>query len=331
MALLPIEKRSPKMLLPADNRTVLRASTFAGGFTQSEIGTWDDCAEKWYLGYNHMLERRGGFEWYFVYGDAVHQTLQDFYRHGSEKVATLQFPEGVLLTAQQEHDRDMWQGILEAQMTQYFHHYADDLEVFSPWVVEEDVEFEFEGVKLRGKIDLGYDTDTGDTDLLMDHKTYGLDDYEGWNFRFQFMFYIWLTQKVFKRKVRKFIVNGIRKPQLRQKQGESGESFIVRIKQAHVQEPLKYFTRHPLPMIKNSMEHFEARVLRPKLERIKLLTQSDTPDIVIESLVRNQNTHNCVKYGATCQFLPICKHGWQREGHFYQQREQKHVELEVLS
>jgi len=327
MALLPIDMRGPKMILPAGNLTVLRAVTFREGFTQSEICTWDDCAEKWYLGYNHNLEIKGGFEWHFVYGDAVHETLENFYKFGTEEVAALQFPEGTLLTSAQEYERDMWQGILEVQMERYFHRYQDDLEVFSPWVVEKEVEVEFEGVKLRGKIDLGYDVDGGETNILSDHKTYGVEDYEGWNFRFQFMFYIWLAQKAFNRKVRKFIVNGIKKPQLRQGKKESLPTFVTRIRQAHIQEPEKYFVRHTLPTIKQSMEHFEERVLRPKLERIKLLTQEGTSDIVIESLVRNQNTNNCVKYGRACEFLPICKHGYKSPSQFYTQRPNKHREL----
>lgn len=327
MALLAPDKRSPKLLLPPDNHTILRPETFVDGFTQSEIGTWDDCAEKWYLGYNHRLEKRGGFEWHFVYGDAVHDTLSQWYKDGTERIAPLQFPIGTILTAQQELERDMWQGILEVQMKRYFQHYEDHLEVFSPWSVEETLEVEFEGVKFRGKLDLGYTIDGERGYIINDHKTFGIDDYEGWNYRFQFMFYIWLTQKAKKKKINKFVVNGIRKPQLRLKQNESIKSFMVRVEQAMIQEPDKYFQRHPLHMIKNSMEHFEERVLRPKVERIKLLTQSKTPAIIIDALVRNQNTHTCVRYGSTCQFLPICKHGFLRDGHAYVRRDDKHVEL----
>lgn len=327
MALLPIEKRSPKLLLPEDNHTILRPETFTGGFTQSEIGVWDSCAEKWYLGYNQRLERKGGFEWHFVYGDAVHTTLADFYRDGTERIADLQFPEGTTLTAQQELERDMWQGILQVQMEQYFRYYADDLEAWTTWAVEETIEFEWEGVRLKGKIDVGHCVDGVKGNVLDDHKTYGLDDYEGWNFRFQFMFYIWLVQKATGKRIDKFLVNGIRKPQLRLGKNESLESFIVRVRQAHIQEPLKYFQRHPLPMIKNSMEHFEERVLRPKIERIRLLTQAATPANIVESLARNQNTHTCVQYGSQCQFLSICKHGYMRDGHNFIRRETKHVEL----
>lgn len=327
MAILPKEKRSPKLLLPSDNSTKLYANTFRDGFTQSEFGTWADCAEKWYLGYNQRLSVRGGFEWHFVYGDAVHDTLAHFYRNGDERIAALQFPIETILTSQQEYERDMWQGILNAQMKRYFEYYQDHLEVFSPWSVEETLEVVFEGITFKGKLDLGYTIDGQKGNIIDDHKTYGIDDYEGWNYRFQFMFYIWLTQKAKKIKIDKFVVNGIRKPQLRQGKEESLKSFTIRVEQAMIQEPTKYFTRHPLHMIKNSMEHFEQRVLRPKIEKIKLLTQASTPANIVEVLVRDQNTHTCVRYGAKCQFLPICKHGSLRDGHAYVRRQEKHVEL----
>lgn len=330
MALLPVSLRSPKLLLPADNSTLLRPETFSAGFTQSEIGVWDDCAEKWYLGYNHRLQRRGGFEWHFVYGDAVHETLANFYRDGSEEIASLQFPEGTVLTAEQELERVKWEAVLRVQMEQYFAYRQDDLAAWSPWAVEEVIETEFEGVKLRGKIDLGHRVDGDDVDILTDHKTFGLDDYEGWQFRFQFMFYIWLVQRATGRKIKQFMINGIKKPQLQWTKKETLQGFAVRVRQAMIQEPAKYFQRHPMHMIKHSMEHFEERVLRPKIERIKLLTQATTPATIVESLARNQNSHHCVAFGSCCEFLPICKHGASREQHFYQRRDHKHSELATL-
>lgn len=328
MALLPIEKRQPNLLLPADNHTILNPETFQRGFTQSEIGQWDDCAEKWYLGYNHRLELKGAFEWHFIYGDGVHESLESFYKTGEMKIARLQFPDGVAPTAEQERDLAMWQAILQIQMEQYAHYRQDDLEAWTPWAIEEVIETEYEGIKLRGKVDLGYCIDGRKENILTDHKSYGLDDYEGWNFRFQFMFYIWLAQRVLRKGIHKFEVNGVRKPQLRLGKNESIESFMVRIRQAMIQEPEKYFVRHPLPMIANSMEHFEKRVLQPKIERIKLLTQDTTSAMIIETLARNQVTATCVQFGSKCQFLPICKHGSLREGHFYQCREHKHQELQ---
>lgn len=326
MALLK-EKRAT-LLLPEDHSTVIRPETFKQGFTQSEIGVWDNCAEKWYLSYNHALRKRGGFEWYFIYGDGVHATLEHWYKTGEEKIATLQLPKDVVSDAAIAYELEKWQGILQVQMERYFQHYARDLDIWTPWAVEETVMVEFEGIKFTGKIDLGYCIDGLKGNVLADNKTYGMEDTVGWQFRFQFMFYIWLVQKATERKINSFMVNGIKKPALRQGKEESLPSFLVRIKADMIQEPDKYFVRTPLHMIKHSMEHFEERVLRPKVERIKLLTQATTSDSIIESLVRNQNTHHCVNFGSACEFLPICQHGFKREAHWYFQREVKHVELQ---
>jgi hypothetical protein len=131
------------------------------------------------------------------------------------------------------------------------------------------------------------------------------------------------------RKITKFTVNGLKKPELRIGKTESIETFVSRIRQDMIQTPEKYFKRIPMDRIAGSMEHFEERVLRPKLNRIRLLTEASTSGIVLESLARNQNTGNCVKYGSTCQFMPICQHGFKLEGFQYTRREHKHEELET--
>lgn len=311
--------------------TLLRQESFVLGFTQSEIGTWDDCAEKWYLGYNHMLKRKGAWARYFVYGDAFHRTVSDWYRDGSEKVARLQFPTDAVFTGDDYDWRDLWQGILEVQMRRYFHYYADDLLMWTPFLNEEIVTVEKWGIKFTGKIDLGHVVDGHEgIHILTDHKSASRIDMNsvlGWHYRFQFMFYMWLAEQATGRKIHKFVVNGLQKPSIKIKQGESVESFLARLEQDMIQRPEFYFKRIPLNRIQGSMEHFERRVLMPKVERIRILTQGADP-VTIDSLVRNQNTNNCVKYGSVCQFLPICQNGWNAEKFQYIQRESKHEELE---
>lgn len=330
MALLKKALEGALSLLPSDHRTILRPETLAAGFTQSEIGTWDQCAEKWYLGYNHLLRMKGTFEWYFVYGDGVHDTLSRWYTNGDERVAILQVPADVILTAEQEFELQKWQAILGVQMEHYFRYYKDDLETWTPWANEEIVEVEFEGIRLTGKVDLGFSIDGEAGDICADHKTYGMDDTAGWEFRFQFMFYLWLIRQATGRNVQKFLVNGIKKPALKLGKAESIETFTDRVRQNMIQEPEKYFNRQPLHAIKDAMENFEERSLRPKIERIKAafgLTQAPVSGMLLESLVRNQNSHHCVSYGKVCQFMPICKHGHQREAFRYVRRADKHQEL----
>lgn len=316
---------------PSDNSTLLRLENFALGFTQSEITTWDDCAEKWYLGYNHMLQKKGEFSWHFVYGDAFHRSLEAWYASGGvPSVASLQFPLGVILSNEQEAEAKLKQKILDVQMERYFSYYRDDLTLQEIWLNEQIITVEFEGVKLTGKLDRGF-TFQG-IDVLVDHKSAGRFDpasLNGWHFRFQFMFYLWLARMAFpKRILNRFQVNMLKKPALRQGVKESIETFVARVRQDMIQRPEEYFKRVELSTIKGSMEHFEERVLKPKIQRIKMLTQCSDPAI-IEVLVRNQNTSNCVKYGSTCQFLPICQNSWKLEGFQYQQRETKHEELEA--
>lgn len=316
-------------LLPSDHRTIIRRDRFALGFTQSEITLWDECAEKWYLGYNHMLRKRGGYNWAFIYGDGMHEALDHHYKTGDDTVPLLVFPEDVIATPDEKFELKKWQGILAIQMKRYVQYYKDDLQTWEINLSEEHLEFEFEGVLLRAKIDLLFTFNNGW--IVTDHKSYLRADKSqlaGWRFRFQFMFYLWMIWKIYGKKPKSFLVNAIKKPELKLKEKESLESYLVRVEQDIIQTPDKYFQRHNLPLVKDALERFEERTLQPKIERIKLLTQATTPDILIDTLVRNQNTQTCSKYGHVCPFLPICENGFAVEGFQYVERPNKHEELD---
>lgn len=320
-------------LLPSDHHTVIRRDRLALGFTQSEISLWDECAEKWYLGYNHMLRRRGGYNWAFIYGDGLHDALDHHYQYndGELYVPQLVFPDDVIPTPDEEFELRKWQGILAIQMKRYVSHYKDDLQAWEINLSEETLELDFEGIKLRGKIDLMFTFNKGW--IVADHKSYLRSDKSqlaGWRFRFQFMFYLWIIWKIYGKKPKSFMVNAIKKPELKQSaaKNESLESFLVRIEQDMIQTPDKYFQRHNLLLTEGALERFEERTLRPKLHRIHLLTQDTTPDILIDTLVRNMNTQTCSKYGHVCPFLPICENSFAVEGFQYVERQNKHEELD---
>lgn len=319
------------LLLPDDNKTVLNRANFDLGFTQSELGVWDDCAEKWYLGYNHMLERMGTFAWHFVYGDAFHRFVSGWYR-GDEMPDFIDiefnYPPGVILDQTQEMEEHKWMGILAVTLERYAKYYEKDREEWNITCNEETLETTYEGIKLTGKIDLGFELQG--CNYLADTKTSGqfnMAIFDGWNFKFQFMFYIWLYQRDRKEHIDKFLVNAVKKPVIRVNKNETIEAYVDRFRQLLIQEPDKYFVRMPLQTIKGSMQHFEERVLKPKVERIRLLTEHTTSDTIIDALVRNQNSNHCNRPGQTCQFLPICKNGFKAEGFQYSQRTNKHQEL----
>lgn len=298
--------------------------------------TWDDCPEKWYLGYNLMLKKEGTYAMYFIYGDGVHDTLERWYKSKGEDrtIATLQFPGDVFPTQQEEDDLYKMQLLLNVQMERYFEYYADDLKEMQIEAVEEEFDIEFHGVRLKGKVDLQFSSNPsppkGSGLCITDHKTGSSFDPIGWEYRFQFMFYAWMAQQRDpERPIDWFMINGIKKPLLRLGKTESVESYCERVRADMISEPTKYFHRHWLD-IQPVLKRFEERTLMPKINRIKLLTQAKDSDILVESLVRQQNTNHCVKFGnkQKCQFLDICKNGWEAEGFAFTQRETKHQELD---
>lgn len=315
--------------IPDDHSTVINIENILDGVTQSEMTTMDDCAEKWYLGYNHLLKLDGTYAMYFIYGDGVHSSIEHWLKTGGDrKVATLQFPEDVFPDQAMEDDLYKHQRILDVQMERYFQYYENDLSLKTE-TVEETFDFMFEDVRLRGKVDWEY---AGEQGLIVsDHKTGTVFDTTGWQFRFQFMFYAWAAQKRHpSRPIDWMMTNGIKKPLLRQGKTETFESYVERIRADMISEPTKYFIREFLD-IQPALDRFEKRTLMPKINRIKLLTQANASDTLIESLVRQQNTNHCTKFGSKqkCQFLNICKNGWETEGFAYRTRDSKHQELDV--
>jgi len=315
-----------------NDATRLNPLSFQDGFTQSEIVTMDNCPEKWYRGYNSMLRKRGTFQWYNVYGSAVHASLESFYTRldGTYELATLQIPADCFLTAADETKLRYYTELLRVQMERYAIYWADDFTDYDIQANEQIITVEHQGLILTGKLDLIWAKD--DKFGPADHKTSGLftpEIFAGWNFRFQFMFYAWLWWQFTGEKPNCIWWNGIKKPMLKQGKNESFESFMVRISGDMRMEPDKYLKRQDMPLEDGMLEHFEARILQPKLDKLKLLTDATTSGIIIESLARNMNTSECVRFGKTCEFIELCKHGIAAEGHGYITRETKHEELEV--
>lgn len=299
--------------------------------TQSEISLMDDCPEKWYRAYAQQLELKNAKpSWSLIYGTAIHQAIDDWWRTGKLDFASLQLiiPDGTILDADDEAEKQYYTGLLRTQMERYITYYANDFTDYKLIHNEQVLSVPYEGFILKGKIDRVW-KDKKAT-VLVDTKTAGrltMETYEGWHFKFQFMFYVWLLAKATGKAPNELLVDAVIKPALRRGKDESMESLHQRIRQAMIQEPSKYFQRVPLAMYKGTLERFEEEILRPKINRFKLLT-SDTDSDTINILARNRNTNNCVKYGTMCSFLPLCVHGWSAEGFRYVRRDIKHVELD---
>ncbi len=319
-------------LHPVLNLSAIIKRSSQGGWTQSEITTMDNCGMLWFWRYGMMLDKLGLVSWASVYGTACHSTWEEMYATKGQRwsPAPLKIPQQSL-SLEQQKQRTYWEGILPVQMEAYANYYKDDFIGWSVQKAELVLEHKLEnGIMLTGKVDLIF-TISDDGLWLLDFKTSGRLDLKtvmGWDFRFQFMFYVWLAWKALKEKFRGYYINAMKKPTIRVKQKETFDEFKLRLANEMCMEPEKYFYRERLLMNQGSLDYFERNVLGPKLHRIALLTNPDVSDSIKSSIVNNMNTDYCQRYGGPCAYLPLCNHGYELESFQYQERAVKHTELE---
>lgn len=309
------------------------------GFTQSEMQTWDNCPEMWYLRYMLMLEKKNSNNWATIYGSWIHSSLEEYYASGGRRWSwnpEVTHPPKIR-NQQWEVDYEYYSKIGETQMKIYTSHYRHDKKLLKPLKggTEFIADIEFEGFRLKGMMDVVAEHTGKGINIHMDHKTSSRLDRSivmGWDIRFQFMFYIWLLSKAKPEwKVKGFMPNGFKKPQLKRGPNETMKEFCKRLDKHMREEPEKYFYRELMLLKKGQLDHFETTILRPKLFRLGLLLNPKTPKEVKIAIARNKNTDMCVKYGAkyACQFLDLCHRGFAASKEFYQKRNVKHVELEA--
>jgi len=318
-------------IVPIPIQTII-GRTMSEGCTQSEITTFDNCAMLWLWRYGMLLRRKGSMSWASIYGTAAHSTWEQMYATKGQRwsPAALKIPADVVMTVERQKQKEYWEGVLDVQMRKYAEYYKDDFTLWNIKDIEVDVDVVFEGLRLRGKIDLTF-TEHDGRFWLLDFKTTSRLDLPtvlGWDFRFQFMFYLWLATLQLKDvKFAGYYINALKKPSIKVKQNEALPTYLGRLEGEMGAEPDKYYYRSRLLLTSTSLSYFESNVLRPKLERIKLLTNPNISDTVKESLCGNMNTDHCQRYGA-CEFLPLCEHGYDLESFQYEERRAKHEELE---
>lgn len=316
----------------------INPDNIAEGFTQSEMQMLDDCPEKWYLTYNMMLKKRGAFSWALQYGTWIHSALEEWYTSGCRSYTwEPEIPMHVkkFLSAPMLALEEYWREIGRVQMQVYVSHYKKDrkvLQLLQKLGAEQIVDLSFEGIRLKGLIDLPIKHLLRNANFIMDHKTCSRLDKQttmGWNFRFQFIFYNWLAWKAWPEyKFKGTIINAIKKPALQfNPQKESVHEHTQRVQESMMEKPDEYFYREPLLLTKGNLQEFEDTILKPKLHRIKLFRDPKISDEIKFAILRNKNTSHCVAYGQACPFLPACQHGLETEAFQYHVRETKHEEL----
>lgn len=321
------------MIRPDKVAPLIRPVTISDGFTQSELSTFGDCAQKWNWRYNHRLEAAGSFSFPLMVGSGLHDFMEQWYATKGKRanVATLQLPEGAIASSDDLLKLQYWNHVLPSMLKAYAIYYKDDHIKWEILQIEEEVSVEYRGLRLRGKIDLRHRESSGE--YIDDHKstsTLSKEVVAGWDFRFQFMFYLWLkwVQNP-KNKINGYYINAVKKPELRVKKAESIPEFGQRVFEDMVAEPDKYFYREPFPITRGALQHFQDKVVDPRLTILKAAADVTTIRELAEAIITNKNTSECQKYtGAPCPFMHLCRHGFDENSHLYEVREQKHMELE---
>jgi hypothetical protein len=313
-----------------DSEVLLHPRTLREGFTQSELSLMGRCAQKWNWQYNLLLERPGVVNFPFLVGDAFHAAMEEFYITKGERVSTppLMLPEGTIPSIQDITDVQYWNHVLPAMVRAYTIYYKDDHKKWNVIKCEEEIEVMFRGFRLRGKIDLTLEEPDGL--FIVDHKTTSKLDKNivaGWDFRFQFMFYLWLKSKL--QRCKGYYINAVKKPELRIKKTEDIVTFADRVFQDMIIEPDKYYYRERFPVPSDALEHFEKTVLSHKLRKLEAVLDPNTPLDLAKAIVQDKNTDECQHFsGPPCPYLELCRHGYTKMGFLYTRKENKHAELD---
>jgi len=315
---------------------MIAPETIADGFTQSELMTLEECPTKWYLKYNLRLGAPS-VNFIFAVGSAWHRFKEQRAKSEGKSMEPIKLQfcnDGAELSNEDEAYKEFWERQLEVLAEAYNIHYADDFDGTYEFegaeeVADLTVTFEGQKIRLTGRIDeIGK---MWGKKSLIDSKTVSSlgSSSRGWEFRFQFMFYLWLQHQLQpKDKATQFIVDAVKKPSIKVKQGESIPGFLNRLRNDAIQNPTSYFHREKLLLTQGKIEKFETNTLQAKLRKLAMISNPKTPKPILEMLVLERHTHNCINQitGKECEFLLMCEKGATPKEFIH--RKHKHPELQ---
>jgi hypothetical protein len=260
--------------------------------------------------------------------------------YNEPKCVPFDFDSDVILSPEDHEQYKYWQ-LLSAMMVfrhnQYYQDFDSKMEIQQ---VEETVDFHYRNFRLRGVLDLAASGHGKGRPWIMDHKTASdISDLrlEGWNFRFQFLFYAWLWKQVSGERPSGMYVNILKKPQERRstKKSETLDDFLRRIDFNVLADQSLYFRRDWLPLDDGMIDRFQRYTLDPLLtqfERIREMASLPIDNEIdlrnLESLLLSPNTDACTHWNVKCEFLDLCKSDFKDFAVEFIQREHKHPELQ---
>lgn len=321
-----------------NNINDLIEESFSEGLTQSEIMLRMNCPRKWYFRYVLRAKRQGAYSMALLYGTAIHEMLDEYYRNfpsGPDNIVhpAFRFEQDVILTPSQKDEYAYWMRLCNITFQRYAFYWHKVDSHYRIVSTEQEYEVQYRGLRLRGKIDLQINPSPNSPAMyIVDHKTvsdFNRSQYDGWNFRFQFLFYAWLYWKHTGQQPAGLLVNALRKPALRQseKKQETQRDFLRRIERHITEYPSEYFQREKLTFDSHTLERFQEFTLDPILTQYKWLQDWRGSARDLKSILLSMNSDHCQVYNRPCEFLDLCQNNFKDYSTEYIQMPHKHEEL----
>lgn len=263
----------------------------ADGLTQTQIGRWLVCRERFRLKAVEGLSEDEPWEKMraMEYGSLFHAAMEASSGRKDWRAALDKYYGGLLEKfPANESDITKWYLLAEMQFPIYLNHWKNHETERNRRPIFEEKAFKIQVsvnmplaeydpvITLQGKIDAAYES--SGCVFLQENKTKGDIDQEGLSKTIDknlqtLIYHLALRQLLPGRKIAGTLYNVIRRPlsdkySPRKKKGETMKAFVARVGEKMLKEPQKHFYRWIVPLTDRQIASFRARCLDPILRAI---------------------------------------------------------------
>lgn len=297
---------------------------------------WKACRRKFFYNYLARLSPRKLTIPYFV-GSHFHRGMQALYskKNPDEFIPGLiaamddEARKAVFLTPEEEEKLMFQSAIVAGMLRGYADYYSKDHKKFKVLHAEQEFEIPITpALSYVGAIDLIVEYEGGV--WIVEHKTAGRLDknyIDRLALDTQITGYTIGARIMLKRPIAGVIYNVAKKPQIRQRKGETPPEFAQRIEDDYLARPEFYFYREEILRDTRATTEYKAEIAElaaDMQEKIKVV-EDDGPEKALPHFYRN--TDHCTARGP-CPYLAICTKGWNKDtASLYRVRESLNPEL----
>ncbi len=301
--------------------------------TNSSITLFKRCRYSWLLSYVFNMAPLITPH-YFDDGDIFHSTLDRYYQnHSKTKVLAYidrrykELAKDLVMKAPHIVEKlEERNTILQGMMSGYYELRAPDKKKWRVLWAEKKFSIDCEDADgeqflYRGKRDMKIQDENGDF-WVVEHKTassIGSQYVQKLGMDTQILTYIWADRQAEPDRVKGCFYNVIKKPGIRQKQNETRDEYLQRLKDEYQNEE-KYYYREKIKPKKRMLTKFfrEVQEIVPEMRRV-----------AEDAKKAHRSEGACDDYGG-CIFRPICLTKKMKGAHmeYYKIKETNHPELD---